>query len=96
MYDEFLQPHYPFKYPLVREIEAGNYEARYSIIDESGKERAVVFADGIDSIEEAENRLDYDGGPFSYSAYDVTTHTDKAILTLHKEADGDLWAAYCS
>ncbi|GHU12570.1 hypothetical protein FACS1894161_1080 [Spirochaetia bacterium] len=93
LYDEFLQPHYPFKYPLVREIEGGSYEARYSIIDVGGKERAVVFADLIDTKEEAENRLDFDSGPFSYSGYDITTHYDRAILQLHKEADGDLYKA---
>ncbi|GHV72259.1 hypothetical protein AGMMS49928_28690 [Spirochaetia bacterium] len=93
VYDEFLQAHYPFKYPLVPEIEEGNYENHYSIIDTGGKERAVVFADNIDSKEEAENRLEYDGGPFSYSGYDITTHHDRAILTLHKETDGDLYKA---
>ncbi|GHV82264.1 hypothetical protein AGMMS49991_08220 [Spirochaetia bacterium] len=92
LYDEFLQSHYPFKYPLAREIETGNYEARYSIID-GGKERAVVFADEIDRKEEAENRLAYDGGSFCYSAYDVSTHFDRALLTLHKETDGDLFKA---
>jgi hypothetical protein len=93
LYDDFLQPHYLFKAPLVREIEAGDYEVHYRIIEANGKERAVVFADQIDTREEAESRLEYDGGPFSYSAYDVTTHTDRAILTLHKEADGDLYKA---
>ena len=93
LYDEFLQAHYPFTYPLVREIEAGEYEAHYRIIDGSGKERAVVYADRIDTKEEAESRLDYEGGPFSYSTYDVTTHTDRAILTLRKDADGDLYKA---
>jgi hypothetical protein len=92
-YDDFLQAHYPFKYPLVREIENGNYEAHYKIIDTNGKERAVVFADNIDTQGEAENRLDYDGGPFSYSAYDITTHHHKAMLKLRKEADGDLYQA---
>ena len=92
-YDEFLQAHYPFKYPLVREIENGNYEARYRVIDENGKERNVVYADEIDTREEAENRLDYDGGAFSYSHYDVYTHHDRAIMTLRKENDGDLYAA---
>jgi hypothetical protein len=92
-YDEFLQAHYPFKYPLAREIEMGKYEVRYRIIDENGKERNVVFADLIDSQEEAENRLEYDCGPFSYSHYDVTSNHDRAILTLHKEADGDLYKA---
>jgi hypothetical protein len=93
LYDDLLQAHYPFKAPLVREIEEGNYEARYRIIEPGGKERAVVYADTIDTQEEAESRLEYEGGPFSYSAYDVTTNTDKAILTLHKEADGDLYKA---
>jgi hypothetical protein len=93
LYDDFLQAHYPFKYPLVREIEGGNYEAHYKIIDATGKERAVVFADEIDIKEEAENRLEYDGGPFSYSVYDVTTHHDRAILRLGREADGDLYKA---
>jgi hypothetical protein len=93
LYNEFFQAHYPFKSPLVREIEGRNYEAHYRIIDGNGKERAVVFADDIDTKEEAESRLEYEGGPFSYSAYDVTAHTDQAILTLHKEADGDLYKA---
>jgi hypothetical protein len=93
LYDDLLQPPYPFKYPLVREIEVGEYEARYRIIEAGGKEWAVVYADNIDTKEEAESRLEYDGGPFSYSLYDITTHTDRAILTLHKEADGDLYKA---
>jgi hypothetical protein len=92
-YDEFLQAHYPFKYPLVREIETGKYEAKYKVIDIDGKERNVVFADEIDTKEEAENRLDYDGGAFSYSLYDVTSNSDRAIITLQKENDGDVYTA---
>jgi len=92
-YDEFLQAHYPFKYPLVREIEVGKYEAKYKIKDADGKERNVVYADEIDTKEEAENRLDFDGGQFSYSFYDVTSNHDKAVLTLQKENDGDLYNA---
>jgi len=92
-YDDFLQAHFPFKYPLVRKIEAGNYEARYRVVDENGKERNVIYADQIDTKEEAENRLDYDGGDFSYSLYDVTSYHNKAILTLQKEDDGDLYIA---
>jgi hypothetical protein len=92
-YDEFLQAHYPFKYPLVREIESGMYEANYKIKDENGKERNVIYADVIDTQEEAENRLEFDGGVFSYSHYDVTTNHDRAILTLQKENDGDLYKA---
>jgi hypothetical protein len=93
LYNESLQARYPFKAPLIREIEAGNYEAHYRIIDGSGKERAVVYADQIDTQAEAENRLEYDGGPLAYSAYDVTTNTDRAILTLRKEGDCDLYKA---
>jgi hypothetical protein len=93
LYDDALQAHYPFRYPLVREIEAGAYEGRYRIIEAGGKERAVVYADNIDTKEEAESRLVYEGGPFSYSVYDVTTRHDRAILTISKEADGDLYRA---
>jgi hypothetical protein len=92
-YDDFLQAHYPFKYPLEREIETGKYEAKYKIKDTDGKERNVVFADEIDTQEEAENRLEYDGGPFAYSHYDVTSNHDRAILTFQKETDGDLYRA---
>jgi hypothetical protein len=92
-YDDFLQAHYPFRYPLIREIETGKYEAKYRITDENGKERNVVYADQVDSKDDAENRLEYDGGDFSYSHYDVTTNHDRAILTLHKENDGDLYKA---
>jgi hypothetical protein len=93
LYDEYLQGHYPFKYPLVRKIEAGKYEAKYKIIDAEGKERNVIYADQIDTQDEAENRLDYDGGGFSYSHYDITSNHDRAILTLQKENDGDLYQA---
>ena len=92
-YDEFLQAHYPFKYPLVREIEAGLYEAKYKVKDTDGKERNVIYADEIDTQGEAENRLEYDGGPFSYSTYDLTTNHDKAVITLQKTNDGDLYRA---
>jgi hypothetical protein len=92
-YDNFLQAHYPFMYPLFRKIEGSNYEARYRVTDENGKERDVIYADEIDTKEEAEERLDYDGGPFVYSHYDITTYHDRAILTLQKENDGDLYYA---
>jgi len=92
-YDDFLQSHFPFKFPLVRKIETGVYEARYRVTDENGKERNVIFADQLDTQAEAENRLVYDGGPFSYSLYDVTTNHDKACLTIQKDNDGDLYLA---
>jgi hypothetical protein len=93
MYDDFFQAHYPFKYPLVREIEAGDYEAQYRVVDAGGKERNVIYADEVDTRELAQNRLDYDGGPFAYSYYDAFTHHDRAIIRLHKENDGDLYKA---
>ncbi len=93
LYDEFTQAYYPFRYPLEREIEAGKYEARYRIKDSGGRERAVVFADEIDTRAEAENRLEYDGGAFSYSLYDTSSYCDRAILTLKKDSDGDLYKA---
>jgi hypothetical protein len=93
LYDEYLIPRYPFRYPSIRDIENSGYEAHYRIKDIAGKERSVVYADLIDSKEEAESRLDYEGGSFSYSAYDVTTHHDRAILSLTSEANGDLYSA---
>ncbi|MCL2126828.1 MAG: hypothetical protein FWH38_01120, partial [Treponema sp.] len=74
MYDDFFQGYYPFKNPLVREIEAGKYEAVYKVKGNSEKvtvERPVVYADQIDTKEEAESRLQYFGGPFSFTHYDV-------------------------
>jgi hypothetical protein len=65
----------------------------YRINLANGKELKVVYADMIGRKGEAEKRLEYGDGPFSYSDYDVTTYPDKAILTLHKEADGDLYKA---
>jgi hypothetical protein len=73
--------------------KTGKYETKYKAKDADGKERNVVFADQIDTQEEAESRLEYDGGAFSYSHYDVTSNHDRAILTLHKAAAGDLYNA---
>jgi hypothetical protein len=99
LYDDYLISRYPFRYPSIREIERGNYEARYRIKDTSspagsfGKERAVVYADMVDTKEEAENRLDYEGGSFFYADYDVSTYHDRAIVTLQNDTDGDLYTA---
>jgi hypothetical protein len=92
LYNEFLIPRYPFRFPTVRDIEKPGYEARYSIIDD-GQKRAVLYADTIDTQTEAHNRLEYEGGSFAYSAYDVTTKHDRAYITLQNEADGDLLQA---
>ena len=89
-YDEQLKPFYPFRNSLERDIENANYEAKYKVIDANGKERNVVFADEIDDWQEADDRLEFEGGSFYYSTYDVSTHFDKAIITLKTENDGDL------
>jgi hypothetical protein len=78
---------------LFRDIEKGSYEAKYRIIEADGKERTVLYADLIDTKEQAENRLDYDGGGFRYSFYDVSSNHDKAVVRLVKDNDGDLYVA---
>ncbi|GHV77511.1 hypothetical protein AGMMS49942_23320 [Spirochaetia bacterium] len=92
VYNEFLTPRYPFRFPAIREIEKSGYEARYTVKD-GGQERAVIYADSIDTQEETEMRLGYDGGAFRYSVYDVTSHRDRAGITLHRDGDGDLYGA---
>jgi hypothetical protein len=90
LYDEQLQEYFPFRDFAKRKIEHSKYEAKYSIIDESGKERNVVFADEIDSQVEAESRLEFDSGDFSYLNFDTSTYTDKAIITLARNGEGNL------
>jgi hypothetical protein len=72
LYDNDLTPVYPFRSTALRDIQADGYEAHYRIKDSKGTERAVIYADQIDTQEEATERLDFEGGEFSYSAYDVT------------------------
>ncbi|MDR2177572.1 MAG: hypothetical protein LBP20_05960 [Treponema sp.] len=93
LYSDSLAAAFPFRSSALREVEHEGYEARYEVRDPNGKSHAVVYADMVDTKEEAESRLEYEGGPFSYSAYDVATHTDRAVLTLHKEAEGDVYRA---
>ena len=92
-YDDYLQQYFPFRYPLNRHIEEWDYEAKYRIIDNNGRERNVIYADQIDTQWEAEDRLDFDGGPFFYFQYDTTSNKDKAILKLHRDNDGNLYRA---
>ncbi|GHT52202.1 hypothetical protein FACS1894106_0400 [Spirochaetia bacterium] len=100
LYDTDLRPVYPFRSTAIRNIQNEDYEAHYRIQDNKGIERVVIFADQIDTQEEATERLNFEGGPFSYSAYDVTTHHEKAIITLNNEVEaagaasrGDLYRA---
>jgi len=92
-YDDKLKEYYPFIKPLVRVIEISKYEASYTILSAREKKKNVVFADEIDTKEEAENRLLYEGGEFFYSHYDTTSKPDRAILTLRKELDSNLYKA---
>ncbi|GHV13777.1 hypothetical protein FACS189491_09190 [Spirochaetia bacterium] len=90
LYDTDLTPVYPFRSTALRDIEHEGYEAHYLIKDSKGTERRILYADNIDTKEEAESRLVYEGGDFTYSAYDVTTHHEKAAITLQNEQDGEL------
>jgi hypothetical protein len=85
LYDGDVRPYYPFRANNPREIEHGGYEARYVVKDDIGNERAVIYADLVDTKEEAENRLQFSDGEFHYSAYDVGTYHDRALVTLGKE-----------
>jgi hypothetical protein len=95
IYDDSLQTVFPFRPSYFREIEHEGYEARYVVKDVTGKSRNVVYADHIDTQEEAESRLAFSGGPFSYAAYDITSHPDRAIvsLTTGESGEGDLYHA---
>jgi hypothetical protein len=93
LYDAELKPVYPFRAAAKRDIENEGYEAQYTVKDSKGGERNVVYTDFIDTREEAESRLEHGGGDFSYSAYDVTTHHDRARVRLQTSADGDLYTA---
>jgi hypothetical protein len=93
LYDAELKPVYPFRSTAKRDIENEGYEARYTIKDSAGQEKNVVYADFIDTKEEAENRLAHEGGDFSYAAYDTASHCDRALVRLQTEADGDLLTA---
>jgi hypothetical protein len=93
LYDSNLAPVYPFRGAALRDIEQEGYEARYVIKGGNMKDRDVIYADHIDTKGEAELRLEYEGGPFSYGAYDVSSHYDKALVRLAGEGDGELYRA---
>ena len=94
VYDDDMRPRFPFGHTPGREIERGRYAALYSVIDgESGAKRPVIYADDIDCKTEAERRLEYSGGSFSYSHYDVESGIDKAFLTLDGGGGGYLYKA---
>jgi hypothetical protein len=95
IYDDSLQTVFPFRPSYFRDIENDGYEARYVVKDVTGKSRNVVYADHIDTQEEAESRLVYSGGPFGYAAYDATSHPDRAIVKLSSgdNGEGDLYHA---
>ncbi|GHV04007.1 hypothetical protein FACS189485_08480 [Spirochaetia bacterium] len=93
LYTADLRPVYPFRSTAIRNIQNEGYEAHYRIMNSKGIEQVVIYADQIDTQDEATERLNFEGGHFSYSAYDVTTHHEKAIITLNTETNGDLYRA---
>jgi hypothetical protein len=53
----------------------------------------VVYADNIDTRQEAEARISSQGGGFYFEKYDVATHHDRALIRLAYNEDSDLLAA---
>jgi hypothetical protein len=90
LYTSTMQAYYPFRNHTIREIENEGYEARYRVIDVTGKVRTVIYADDVDTQDEAQERISAQGGALEYSKYDVTTHYDRAIVTLNPDGDSDL------
>jgi hypothetical protein len=90
LYTPAMQAYYPFRNHTMREIEHDGYEARYQIVDAAGKVRPVIYADDVDTQEAAQERIGVQGGAVEYSKYDVSSHHDKAIVTLNADGDSDL------
>jgi hypothetical protein len=93
LYTSSLTPYYPFRNHTSREIENEGYEGRYIVKDAAGNARYAVYADSIDTKEEAEARISSQGGGFYFEKYDVTTHHDRALIQLGYDGDSDLLAA---
>jgi hypothetical protein len=93
LYTSSMAAYYPFRENTIREIENEGYEAHYTIRDETGKERNVIYADNIDTKEEAEARLSSQSEQFNYGQYDITTNHDKALVNLECEGNDDLFSA---
>jgi len=86
LYDENIEPYYPF-IPRTRDIEKyENYEAPYTYTDPEGKNHTVVYAEDIDTQEDFEANLLYEGSSIDVKKYNTTLHTDKALVQL--EASG--------
>jgi hypothetical protein len=90
LYSSSMIPYYPFRNHTSREIENEGYEARYMIKDAAGNARYVVYADELDGKDEAEARLQSQGGGFYFEKYDVTTHHDRALIQMGYDEDSDL------
>jgi hypothetical protein len=93
LYTPSLTAYYPFRNNTSREIENEGYEARYVIRDSAGNVRYVVYADDIDTKEEAEGRLVSQGGGFYYSSFDTAAHHDRALVQMAYDGDSDLLGA---
>jgi len=93
LYDENEKPYFPFRGNIERRIEKNNYEAEYKVTGMDMEDLQVLFADEVDSPEQAEARLQFSGGPFGYLQFDTAEHLDKALIMLNAENDGDLFNA---
>jgi hypothetical protein len=52
-----------------------------------------VYADDIDTQQEAEMRIASNGGGFYFDKYDVTAHHDRALIQMGYDGDSDLLSA---
>jgi hypothetical protein len=93
LYTPSMTPYYPFRVHTSREIENEGYGARYVIKDAAGNVRYVVYADNIDTKEEAEARILPRGGGFYFTDYDTASHHDRALVKMAYDGDGDLFSA---
>jgi hypothetical protein len=93
LYTHSLTPYYPFRNHTNREIENEGYEARYAVKDGAGNIRYAVYADNIDTRQEAEGRLSSQGGGFYFDGYDISTRHDRALIRLAYNEDSDLLSA---
>jgi len=85
VFGEDLEPHYPFSAAgRKREIESETveYTAPYTAAGEDGGERAVVYADELDTLAEVEARVVTDGPYLAVALYNPDRYPDRAVVRL--------------
>lgn len=84
-YDENIRPYYPFT-DDEREICRDGYEAVYTAMDESGKNRRVVYAEDIDDEQTFKDGITvYGEEKFIIEKYDTMTYRDHAVIKLNRD-----------